>query len=92
MLENYPEVIAEITQYDKAITLDNKTIHAILKRHLTRKELKTFLSIKEGVDKNVIAENLGVDLERLELLYNQAVAKIKRPKIIQELKREVDNG
>lgn len=63
----------------------NDELLMVLKKRLTKKELKAFLGIEEKVHTQELLEQLKCDEERLNKLYKEAIWKINQERIKQEL-------
>lgn len=64
---------------------DNEELMVVLKKRLTKKELKVFLGIEEEVHTQELLAQLKCDEDRLKKLYEEAIWKINQERIKQEL-------
>ena len=60
---------------------DEKAIGLLLKKHLTKKELKAFMALQQNRSEESTAQLLKVDTDRLGEIYANALSKIRHPKI-----------
>jgi len=54
-------------------------LFAVLKRHLTRRELKSFVLHRSGKTSEAVGRELGCDGETAATLYERALEKLRRP-------------
>lgn len=64
---------------------ENEELKEVLKRRLTKKELKVFIAIEEKQEIKDIATLISDDEERVTELYKAACKKLNQEKIKQEL-------
>lgn len=64
---------------------ENEELMVVLKKRLTKKELKAFLGIEEKTHTQELLAQLKCDEERLKKLYEEAIWKINQERIKQEL-------
>ncbi|RXK11515.1 hypothetical protein CP965_13305 [Halarcobacter mediterraneus] len=62
-----------------------KDLKEVLKRKLTKKELKTFVAIEEGKSVQETMELLNADEDRINELYKTVCKKLNQEKIKKEL-------
>jgi phosphotransacetylase len=60
-------------------------IMLILKKRLTKKELKTFLLIENKKTLQEVSKELNSDIQRVELIYQTVIKKLNQEKLKQEL-------
>jgi hypothetical protein len=63
-----------------------KELYAILKRHLTKKELRLFIMNEAGVDDAAIQGKTGIDAAAYEKAKKRVYSKIASKKISDEIK------
>lgn len=64
---------------------DNEELLLVLKKRLTKKELKAFFGIEEQTHTQELLSQLKCDEQRLQKLYEEAIWKINQERIKQEL-------
>jgi FixJ family two-component response regulator len=64
---------------------DENELYAVLKRHLTKKELKLFIMREAGMDASAIAEKLNMNSDDYEQARHKTYSKIKGNKISKEV-------
>ena len=64
---------------------NNEDLTNIIKKKLTKKELKVFTQIQTGTKLDTIAKNINSDKKRVEEIYKGCIKKINQEKIKKEL-------
>lgn len=77
LMENINKLVGELKQEDE--------LKEILKRRLTKKELKCFKLKIANASKEEMLKELNCDEERLEEIEKQTISKINQEKIKKEL-------
>jgi len=81
------ETLAEILKMDAVqISGDESKLYAMVKRHLTKKELRLFVMQEAGVDAKAIQAKTGVEADTYEKGKRKIYSKLKSKKISDELK------
>lgn len=76
--------LGEITGLSLAAS-DEKALFALLKRRLTRRELRCFAMNAGGVDTREIAEQLQMEIDEIPAVLSHVRKKIRQPKLRDEL-------
>jgi len=83
------DIIKSIEKHIKILKqplLENEDdIMAVLKKRLTKKELKTFLLKEDGVDNATICKELNMEEDRVHKIYDTVIKKLNQEKLKQEL-------
>ncbi len=69
----------------QGVLKDEEELLLVLKKRLTKKELKAFIGIEEGQHTQELQDQLKCDEQRLQKLYAEAIKKINQERIKQEL-------
>jgi hypothetical protein len=83
------EVVADLSGIE-TVGLQEKTAFAILKRHLTRRELKSFVLHQSGMTPETVGSALGCDGETTVALYEKALRKLRQPAFGVALRSSLD--
>ncbi len=81
------ETLAEVLSIDAVqISSDESELYAMIKRHLTKKELRLFIMNEAGVDAAAIQDKTGIEADAYDKAKRKVYSKLKSKKISNELK------
>jgi hypothetical protein len=70
---------------------EEKTLFEVLKRHLTRKELRSWVMARGGADTAAISAETGLNDEEIGKAVHKAAKKIRQPKLRSEFQQLLAN-
>ncbi len=82
---NFTEALKKHIEKLVGTLKSEEELKEVLKRKLTKKEYKVFVSIEEGKDMEEIKTLIHDDEDRVESLYKNACKKVNQEKIKKEL-------
>ncbi|RLA72477.1 MAG: hypothetical protein DRG24_02900 [Epsilonproteobacteria bacterium] len=81
------ETLAEVLSIDAVqISSDETELYAMIKRHLTKKELRLFIMSEAGIDDAAIQAKIGIEADAYAKAKRKVYSKLKSKKISDELK------